>query len=199
MFEPIIPWNTAFSGSLTYENETSVSLQEPGYTVYYGAITGATIRFGADGALGIFDFAAKPYGSYTTQSSLITFTNDLVFDGNPPYDQFNFTASLGSSPGDPANMFRFLSFSTSDYTGQQLPTGQTLLDPLPVAALTSGFHQLSFAHNFVNEAGEEESTFVGSQQISLTLAPTAVPEPGSLVLFGAGLIGVALARRRRLR
>lgn len=31
----------------------------------------------------------------------------------------------------------------------------------------------------------------------VTAAPTAVPEPGALALFGTGLIGLALARRRR--
>ena len=195
---PIIPFGTEFTGFFTYESETPVANQAPGILQYLGAMTDAAISFGSAGEFGVYHFEQKPFGAYTSQSSAISIINDLEFNGNPPYDQFSFTAAMGAAPGDPALMYRYLGFSTGDYTGQQIPPGQTLLDPLPVEAFLSGFHQLSFGYSLFNDAGEEiDSAAVGSQEITLTLTPTPVPAPGTLSLFGAGIVGLWMATRRR--
>ena len=199
IFEPIIPWGTAFTGSFTYETETPISNSAPGFTRYTNAITAGSISFGAGGSLGSFSFAPFPDG---TQLSYISFVNDVEFGGNPPYDQFNLGFSLGNAPGDSPYLHRYVSFSTGDYTAQQLPAGLTLLDPLPVAALLSNFHQLSFGYTLYDAAGEYvEDSYVGSQNITLTLAsaPSSVPEPATVSLLAAGLAGIWLASRGRRR
>ena len=198
--DPFIPFNTEFIGSFTYENETPASYQATNVLQYQGAITGASISFGPGGSLGVFNFADQPFSGYTTQSSFINFINDVEFAGNPPYDQFSLTAAIGSAPGDPANMYRSLSFSTSDYSAQAIPTGQTLLDPLPVDAFLANFHQLSFGFSLYDDAGNQiDAQGIGSQQITLALVPNSVPEPGTLPLLGVSLAGIFLAMRRRAR
>jgi PEP-CTERM motif len=195
--DPLFPWATEISGFFTYESETPPAFESAVFHSYEGAITDATISFGPGGSLGSFNFADKPYGAYTSQSSTISIINDLEYNGNPPYDQFGLSFALGNAPGDPANMYRYFGFSTSDYSGQQIPTGQTLLDPLPVDAFLAGFHQLSFGYGLYDEAGNEiDSEFVGSQHITLALVPTSVPEPGTLPLLGVSLAGILLAMRR---
>ena len=198
MFQPIMPFGSSFSGSFTYDNETPITLQQPGALGYYGAITDGSISFGLDGSLGSFSFAAKPYAPNTTQSSAIFFINDLEFAGNPPYDQFSFQLSLGNAPGESPNLYRYLSFSTGDATAQQLPPGLTLSDPLPVDALLAGFHQLSFGYSLYDDAGDQiDQSYVGSQQITMSLKPVAVPEPSTWILLVIGCAAVVSAGRRR--
>ena len=43
----------------------------------------------------------------------------------------------------------------------------------------------------------EQETPLGSYTLTIASNPTSVPEPGSLALFGIGLVGLALARRRK--
>jgi hypothetical protein len=198
MFVPIIPFGAAFTGSFTYETETPATYDLPGYLAYDNPIVGATISFGAGGEFGVFNFVNRPSSPTATQSSSISFINDLEYNGNPPYDQFGMYARLDGAPGDSPNMYRFLSFGTGDYTAQQIPVGQTLLDPLPVEAFLAGFHQLGFGYSLYDDAGQWiDGADVGSQQITLTRVSTSVPEPGTLALFGLGIAGVFLAQRRR--
>ena len=200
ILEPFVPYGSEFSGSFTYENETLPYYQAPGTLFYQGAITGATISFGPGGSLGEFSFVNKPYAAYTSQSSYIGFINDLEFAGNPPYDQFNLISAIGNAPGDPANMYRNLSFYSSDYSAQAIPAGQTLLDPLPVDAFFANFHSLSFGYQLFDDSGNQiQAQSLGDQQIKLNLVTTSVPEPGTLPLLGVSLAGILLAMRRRVR
>jgi hypothetical protein len=69
---------------------------------------------------------------------------------------------------------------------------------IPVAADTVytplvGFDGVAFGGRFSNEITVRYLTEFALE----TVATTAIPEPGSLALFGAGLAGAALARRRR--
>jgi hypothetical protein len=199
MWEPLLPWNTTFTGFFTYESETLPYYQDATIQNFRDAITDASISFGTDGSLGSFSFVPRPYAPNYPYSSSISLINDIEFNGNPPYDQFNLSASLSAAPGDPQNMLRFLSFSTGDYTAQQIPAGQTLLQPLPVDAFLAGFHQLSFGYQVFDESGNQiADKYMGSQHVSMSyVTPTPVPEPDTLALLGAGFAGIWLATRRR--
>jgi hypothetical protein len=67
-----------------------------------------------------------------------------------------------------------------------------------VDAFMTSFHQLSFGYLLIDEAGNDLSASVSSQQIKLALVPTSVPEPDALPLLGAGLAAMWLVRRRRV-
>ena len=78
-------------------------------------------------------------------------------------------------------------------SGLSFPAGSGLA-PGP-----SAFNRLTFA-NYSHTTENEYSGFSGHVDLtSMTLDTRSVPEPGSLALFGAGLLGAALFRRRRGR
>ncbi|HHI94022.1 MAG TPA: PEP-CTERM sorting domain-containing protein [Gammaproteobacteria bacterium] len=61
----------------------------------------------------------------------------------------------------------------------------------PVAGISTNASWIYTANNFAN--ADRAAWF----RTSITIAPTSVPEPGALGLFGIGLIGLAMVRRKR--
>ena len=195
---PLIPSGAAFTGFFTYESETPAAFQNENFISYQGAITSATISFGSGGSLGVFSFDAAAWLPGTGSLSSISFLNDLELGGNPPYDQFNLGSILGSAPGDAANSNRTFGISASGFDSAIIPPGQTLLDPLPIDSLLSGFHSLNFSYVQYDASGNLLwGSTVGSNQIAMRQVPAAVPEPGTWSLMGVGLVGIWLASRRR--
>jgi hypothetical protein len=167
---------------------------------YRGAITAATFSLGADGSLGVFNFVGGPTSPTSTTSSNFLFINDLEFNGNPPYDQFNVGSSLGNAPGDPAYVYRSWGFYASGFDTGILPAGQTLQDPLPIDSLLGAFHGLSFAYSqYDANSALLYSTSVSTRDLTMRQVAASVPEPGTWSLLGVGLAGIWLATRRRSR
>jgi PEP-CTERM motif-containing protein len=196
--KPLIAFGTEFTGSFTYESETPASTQSGNFLAYRGAITSATISFGPGGSLGIFNFDPGAWLPAGSSSSNITFLNDVEFGGNPPYDQFTLGAILGSAPGDAAYSNRSFGINASGFDTGIIPAGQTLLDPLPIDSLLSGFHSFNFSYAQYDESGSLLwGSTVGSNQFALRQVQASVPEPGTWSLLGVGFLGIWLATRRR--
>jgi len=197
---PLIPIGTGFTGFFTYESDTPPSFQDTSVLQYRGAITAATFSFGVDGSLGVWNFVGGLTSPTSTTSSNFLFLNDLEFNGNPPYDQFNVGSSLGNLPGDPANVYRSWGFNASGFDTSILPAGQTLQDPLPVDSLLGAFHGLNFGYVQYDANGAYVyGSSVGASNLTMRQVDISVPEPGTWSLLGVGLAGIWLATRRRAR
>jgi len=87
-------------------------------------------------------------------------------------------------------------------TSYALYNGATLIAPTKtstetsqgVTSLIESFSNLSASTNYVLKI---VTTFQKNTQITISGTVSAVPVPGALVLFGSGLAGLGLARRRR--
>ncbi len=80
----------------------------------------------------------------------------------------------------------------------------TLLSVINPPAVNGAYELESFTVTATSAAtllaffGEDNSSFVSLDDVSVTdLGPVAVPEPASLAIAAAGLIGLGLVRRRR--
>jgi len=78
-----------------------------------------------------------------------------------------------------------------------LPAGLSITDPLPTAKLIEQGLSLNFYYSVFDADGNSvEFKAPGGLIASLTQVPTSVPEPSTLALFAAGVLGLALRRRR---
>jgi hypothetical protein len=91
---------------------------------------------------------------------------------------------------------------TLNTTLTQLITGTQVYDPTGAGAPVGNLSPVAFgnftAQTGVLAAGDYNLTLQASERESLIIASQVIPEPGTIILMGAGLIGLGLAARRRL-
>ena len=188
------PYGTEFFGSFTLEDST-VPFTDIGFTGYLDAVTAASISFGSGGSLGSFQHTGSLL-EFSVYSSNLVFLNDFEYMGNPPVDQFSLGISLGTLPGDPVGAYRSFDIALGGSDTSLLPAGLSITDPLPTAKLIEQGLSLNFYYSVFDADGNSvEFKAPGGLIASLTQVPVSVPEPSTLALFAAGVLGLALRRR----
>jgi len=123
---------------------------------------------------------------------------DFGFAGDADESWITIAPSTSLSPsavaaGQPSTNFGGFNYFVSVLTNN---TGQTigLQDCTPLCTGGDGMIQIIGSGNILGGAGLNNGAFARSD--ADTQVPTTVPEPSTLLLLGAGLLGVATYRRR---
>jgi hypothetical protein len=193
---PPMPYGTELFGRFTIEGSTPIAFESPGFTQYNNLVTAAQLDYGPAGSLGSHAFLDVALPSRTSSSHL-AFFNDIEYLGNPPYDQFNFGASLGLLPGDAPGSRRSFEFVTGSFDTGLLPAGLMLADPWPVDNLLA--NRVTFYTNYLlldADGNRVDAWSMSGYLATLRQVPTSVPEPATLSLLGAGLLALGFRRRR---
>ena len=208
-----LTYDFAGTGSVcTYASDASCA------STYEGAITGSvTIDFLANGPSGADSYTngislAYDYEGWLQSDFLIEWDghsfNPGPLDsqiGSDNYVQL-VNGYIGAEQLHNREAYHGFDGSTNVYSSASLTrqssdpswlTDLTFPEGLGLAPGPGAFNQISFSQHSETEA-HMYAGFSGYANLSaLTVRTTSVPEPGTIVLFGLGLVGLGLFRHRR--
>ncbi len=203
---PIMIFNTGtlFNGAVAPDG----TIGDPHYTLVSAPGGSTTVRVRTAGA-----FPIPPWVGNDALSAWIGPNNDNSLDGLP--GDYDYRTTFDLTGLDPSTAILTGTWAM-DNAGTSIllngvATGITRLDPMLTGdtfmtfanfSITSGFvagvNTLDFIINNGKVNGGNSPNPTGLRvEISGTAAASSVPEPASLVLFGAGFAGVYLLGRRR--
>lgn len=186
------------TGSFTIETDTAPEYADATFGVYYNPVTALTFDAGGTGPFTLGD----QFGNGDTRSSSIDMFDEYTGAG-APFDEFDINIAVGSAPGDPLGLRRLLAFN--GYSGEWVP-GNLFTSglPTPESALARAQDPDFLSHLQLNFSVTQGSTpedyrwaGVTAQVTDLHVVTASVPEPATLSLLGAGLLGALAIRRRR--
>ena len=179
---------------------TNISM---GSQLWSVAADGATGDFTALNTVGTIPFS---YGS-TITSSLLNLSNLGAFTFTSNDGSFaaanslivgskTYTSQMVASSGSLAAGTESLSFYM---VGTFTPAGSLSAFAVGNASETISFTETGIVNSGAGGYGSlsVSATFASPAALPPSLPPTTTPEPASMMLFGAGLIGVGAVRRRR--
>lgn len=175
--------------------DSVTGLNAQGNVLYSGTLRSAVYR----NVLGTLDFYYQFYNSTSSPDSIsrITMNSFAGFTTNIGYTNQNFDGSGNSDVN-----FRGSSYNQAPLIGERVSSstvgfnfGAGSYSPKINPGETSSI--LVIRTNATNFGIGSTSIINGAVANVATFAPTAIPEPGTYALLGAGLIALGLMRRKR--